>query len=219
VSALAEMTATPPFLPELAERFLRAVLERVPLERVAELHLFEPMRQGGVETGIAVLAVEAEGTAPGDDPAAHRHTVFTARYRTTLKGPERGKWECDVTAEALAPLVTVETVVRGVQRRAGDEVPPVRYDAGQLARALRLPVPERVVRAALLAAEAAALVEFAEPDAPGGMLDGPAAAGVADDGPAATAALPAEVDLGAPPVVPLADAPPEEPETPWPPAP
>jgi hypothetical protein len=70
-----------------------------------------------------------------------RHTVYTARYRLVQKGPERGKWEADVVAEADAPLVTVDLVVRGVQRRAGEESEIVRYSAPQLARALRVPYP------------------------------------------------------------------------------
>lgn len=49
-----------------------------------------------------------------------RYTVFSATYRHTLKGPERGRWEVTVKAEADAPLVTVDAVVRGVQRRAED---------------------------------------------------------------------------------------------------
>jgi hypothetical protein len=70
-----------------------------------------------------------------------RHTVYTARYRYVIKGPERGKWESNVKAEAEAPLITVETVVRGVQRRAGEDSEIVRYSAAQIARALRLPFP------------------------------------------------------------------------------
>ena len=71
-----------------------------------------------------------------------RHTVYTARYRLVIKGPDRGKWEMDVVDEADAPLLAVETVVRGVQRRAGEETATVRYDAAQLARALRITVPQ-----------------------------------------------------------------------------
>ncbi len=259
---------------EVSERFLRAVVASVPLEQIEELHLFSPLRQGTVETGIAVLAarvpvvviepladasvargepelalehsaardtdagetragetpdgetpagetpagetpddlvvvdtadveiandgahghvdadseVDTEGVrvtaAAGDDdddgaivdavtmepadartgaaidvpvdeadeadaivdvppPAVRpvRHTVYTARYRYVIKGPERGKWESNVTAEAEAPLMTVETVVRGVQRRAGEDSEIVRYSAAQIARALRLPFP------------------------------------------------------------------------------
>ena len=214
---------------EITERFLKVVLAHVPLDRIEELHLFSPLRQGGVETGIAVIAarvpvivleqpaapelpfedvaaepvevvadevvaddvvaddvvaddvmVEDEPVgAPDDAPddaldvdviAEHaaddelveadllpdaddgaviettpvpriRHTVYTARYRLVQKGPERGKWEADVVAEAEAPLITVDLVVRGVQRRAGEESEIVRYSAPQLARALRVPYP------------------------------------------------------------------------------
>lgn len=193
---------------EVAERFLKAVIAQVPIELIEELHLFSPLRQGTVETGIAVLAVrvpeavvpheepglfdgaealaeegiaeasgeeastaEAPGAealtaealtaeasaaeapvteAPAEDAPAEdvatvarpvRHTVYTARYRYIIKGPERGKWESSIKAEADAPLVTVETVVRGVQRRAGEESEIVRYSAAQIARALRLPLP------------------------------------------------------------------------------
>jgi hypothetical protein len=226
---------------EVTERFLRAVIATVPVELIEELHLFSPLRQGTVETGIAVLAarvplaameessaepelpfvdeaseamaVEATGApdvealdveapvveapvvealdadapepdAPteelevvadaGDDdedvsvveqplveasadesdeadavseePAVKaerpvRHTVYTARYRYVIKGPERGKWESNIKDEADAPLITVETVVRGVQRRAGEESEIVRYSGAQIARALRIPYP------------------------------------------------------------------------------
>ena len=244
---------------EITERFLRAVIARVPLDRIEELHLFAPLRQGGVETGIAVVAArvpvlepvldaepepalaldltksapapafdaepeapaapesedagasvsdlvasdvlltdgvvltehgvgrEAEPTLvagsvestespyldegaveatmaptpepisepmsepvsePTPEPAAPpivRHTVYTARYRLVLKGPERGRWEADVVDEADAPLVTVEMVVRGVQRRAGEETEILRYSDRQIARALRMEWPTPVV--------------------------------------------------------------------------
>jgi len=41
---------------ETQQRFLRAIAERVPSEQVVEVHLFPPIRQGGVETGVAVVA-------------------------------------------------------------------------------------------------------------------------------------------------------------------
>jgi hypothetical protein len=100
---------------ETQARFLRAVAGQVPLDRVAEVHLFPSMKQAGVETGIAVVAAEAEEA---------RHTVYSARYRLTLKGSDRGKWECDVVAEADAPLITVEAVVRGVRHRSDEQGEP-----------------------------------------------------------------------------------------------
>jgi hypothetical protein len=158
------------------ERFLRDVGTRVPVERMVELFLFAPIRQGGVETGVAVLAVRREVPAPPDDapptepPAVEaadapvdaltapvadeaaapgvptrattpreRHAVLVARYRLTVKGPERGKWLVEVRDEADAPLVTVEEVVRGVQRRVGDASEPVRFDAAAIAGLLATP--------------------------------------------------------------------------------
>jgi hypothetical protein len=123
------------------ERFLAAVAEQVPLDRVVELYLFQPIRQAGVESRVAVIAttddVSPTAGASGEAPEP-RCTVFTAKCRHVLKGPERGRWEVSVVAEADAPLGAVGSVVRGVQRRAGDVEGPeyITGDAlrGQLAQ-------------------------------------------------------------------------------------
>jgi len=103
------------------------------------------------ETGHPVSEV-AEHREPGPaeadvDPAASidaypegarissRHVVYSARYRWTRKGPERGKWECEVIAEADAPLITVEAVVQGVQRRASEPLEVQKID-GDAVRAM-----------------------------------------------------------------------------------
>jgi hypothetical protein len=233
--------ASAAFLAETHERFLKAVVARLPIERIIELHLFPSIKQGGIESGVAVFAAVPEGervtprasdavaepVAPSDeveaplaempldalvstedacipplaegeapaadstadvthntpdvamiddgdaerleeavhavtedfeDPAAqamaaasleladlpatderpHRYTIYSARYRLVLKGPDRGKWEVSVTAEADAPLVTVESVVRGVQRRSGDTDEMARWTGEELRAALRL---------------------------------------------------------------------------------
>ena len=113
---------------EPRERFLVAIAAQVPAERIAEIHFFQPIRQGGIESGVAVVVENGAPDAP-------RVVVYTARYRLTLKGPDRGKWETNVVAEADAPLVTVDAVVRGVQRRAGDVDDATRID-GDEARAI-----------------------------------------------------------------------------------
>ncbi|MEO6528842.1 MAG: hypothetical protein ABIP93_19650 [Gemmatimonadaceae bacterium] len=174
---------------ETRARFLSSIASQLQVERVAEVHLFPAIRQGGMESGVAVLALdlaiapepsvdesptadasaeqaaviaeqleeendadfaddsslldesdlpndgdvpeqldERDGRAeeaddemqPAARPIPRRFTVYTARYRHTLKGPDRGKWEVSVTEEADAPLLTVDAVVRGVQRRSGD---------------------------------------------------------------------------------------------------
>ena len=139
------------FLSESRERFLLAIAAKLPPERLIELHFFQPMRQGGIESGVAVVVARPEpppappivaDAAPPDeieiplepvDERPSRYTVYTATYKLVLKGPDRGKWESAVIAEADAPLVTVETVVRGVQRRAGDAEEPERM-SGEEAR-------------------------------------------------------------------------------------
>ena len=82
----------------------------------------EPAAETGAEAADGPADAESAEPETAPEPAASvRYTVLTARYRLQLKGPDRGKWEVDMVEEADAPLLTVDAVVRGVQRRAGDE--------------------------------------------------------------------------------------------------
>lgn len=98
-------------------------------DNVAELYLFPVMRQSGVETAVAVIAAYPD---PATTDHRIRHVVYTAQYRSTVKGLDRGKWFVDVVAEADAPLITVEEVVRGVVRRSGDAFQPEHISGDQL---------------------------------------------------------------------------------------
>jgi hypothetical protein len=124
------------FLSATRERFLGVIASQVQPERIAEIHFLPPMVRSGVESGVAVIAARRDQARDGDEwsggAAGPRHTVYTADYRLVLKGPERGKWEASVVEEADAPLLTVETVVRGVQERAGDTDLPLRMDGEQV---------------------------------------------------------------------------------------
>ena len=148
---------------EVRERFLKAILERLPVERIAEIHFFPSIRQGPIETGVAVIgaypepqhlaavaAIEADGAAieseadrelvVTEEPEhEERHVIHTASYRWTRKGPDRGKWEVDVIAQADAPLPTVDVVVRGVQERSGDAIESQRLTAAELAAIVHEP--------------------------------------------------------------------------------
>ena len=232
---------------DVRTRFLKSILAQIPAERIAELHFFTPIRQGQIETGVAVLAAEPERPLPvaevaaaaaesvttavtesteetigagvladgadaersadeateeagavesaeataeatadvaaaaaevaaeaedddspyADSPAPSaiagepavadvpsvpsvpsvvsalpptpRFEIITAAYRWTRKGPERGKWEVDVTTEADAPLPTVGTVVLGVHQRAGEELEPLRLTNAELQQLLSEP--------------------------------------------------------------------------------
>ena len=150
---------------EARERFLREIVERIPLDRIVEVHCFPPIRQGQMESGVAVIAAVQEFKSsgvqelttprdPGPDPVNaellnsellnSRLVIYTASYRWTRKGPERGKWIVDVVAEADAPLATVETVVRGVQERAGEAFDTERLTRADLEAALPPAVPPAV---------------------------------------------------------------------------
>jgi hypothetical protein len=212
-------------------RFLTAIAAQLGDERIVELHLFSPIRQGVMETGVAVVAVtpavapapalvpelvpeppsatdeapmgeeapaeeapvaeapveetSAEGAlveeapveeapveeAPVDEapveealaqdadsatepsatpiaveyavastaPESARLEVYTARYRLTRKGPDRGKWFFEVAATADAPLATVDVVARGVTLRSKDVTETERLSGEQLRSILREP--------------------------------------------------------------------------------
>jgi hypothetical protein len=115
-------------LTETRERFLRAIAAQVSPDRIAEIHFFQPIKQGGVESGVAVVVENAAPETP-------RMVIYAASYRLTLKGLDRGKWEVNIVAEADAPLVAVDAVVRGVQRRSGDVDDAARMD-GEDVRAM-----------------------------------------------------------------------------------
>lgn len=144
---------------ETTERFLQEIATRVGYDRVAELYLFPVLRQGAVEGAVAVVAAypEAHPVAADEEvsdsdaiasdeivespassasemtqPQRARHVVYTARYRNTIKGTDRGRWMVEVVAEGDAPLVTVEEVVRGVVHRSGDAFQPERISGDQL---------------------------------------------------------------------------------------
>lgn len=120
---------------DVTEKFFAEVARRVGYDAVAELYLFPVIRQSGVECAVAVIAAHPEVATPEprQSGASHRgrHIVYTARYRNTVKGTERGKWVVDVVAEADAPLVSIEEVVRGVVRRSGEQFQPERFSGDQ----------------------------------------------------------------------------------------
>jgi len=145
---------------ETRERFLKAIAERLSADRVEELHLFPPLRQGGIESAVAVIAarlapalgdapapiasppVPADAPEPPPAPApadAARLTVYRAHYRLVLKGPERGTWDVGLIEEADAPPPTVGKVVRGVHERAGGDDEPERLSGD----AFRIAISDR----------------------------------------------------------------------------
>ena len=78
---------------ETSERFLVAMLERIGAERIVEIHLFPPIRQGQIETGVAVVAAtrlaereseRAESEAPREPPGSSPEEVSPYDDETAL---------------------------------------------------------------------------------------------------------------------------------------
>lgn len=102
---------------ETRERFVREIVARVPLERVAELHLFPPIRQGGMESGVAVLAAlpaVPEPTADAaSDPAEASAPTAAADGRAADEAPAppaagETTSRADPSAAAVAETGTLE---------------------------------------------------------------------------------------------------------------
>ena len=131
---------------ETQQRFLKAIAERVNGGNVAEVRLYPTVRVGPIESGVAIVATAAmvdasEQAADAPTPEApdtdsFRLSILTAHFRHTVKGPDRGKWEFSLVHDADAPIETVESVVRGVARRAGEDGEPELLSGDAFQRAL-----------------------------------------------------------------------------------
>ena len=124
---------------ETTERFFREISDHVGYDQVTELYLFPVIRQSGIEAAVAVVAAYPDPTVESHAP---RHVIYSASYRCTVKGTDRGKWVVDIVAEADAPLITVEEVVRGVVQRSGEQFQPERITGAEF-RAI-VPAPAAV---------------------------------------------------------------------------
>lgn len=133
---------------ETQQRFLKAIAERVNGGKVAEVRLYPTVRAGPIESGVAIVATAdagretSEGASDTPAPATGapvRLSILTAHFRHTVKGPERGNWEFSMVHDADAPIETIESVVRGVARRAGEDGEPELLSGDDFQRALTEP--------------------------------------------------------------------------------
>jgi hypothetical protein len=149
---------------ESQHRFLKEIADRAVNGRIAEVRLYPTVRVGQVESGVAIVALEVadavntieslpdQAMVPEQDVAGEpvveggavatdrlRLPILTAHFRHTVKGPDRGKWEFAMVHDADAPLETVESVVRGVARRAGEDAEPELLDADAFQKVISEP--------------------------------------------------------------------------------
>jgi hypothetical protein len=87
-------------LTETRERFLLAIAGQVPVERIAEIHFFQPIRQGGVESGVAVVAAWPEPAT--HDPASEEAGQY--EQREVRRGGRAAHYRRRRRARCSAPL-------------------------------------------------------------------------------------------------------------------
>jgi hypothetical protein len=148
---------------ETQQRFLKEIADRLNGGRIEELRLYPTVRVGPIESGVAIVALDqpADAVTPdsetqvsdavGEDAAAvpshalrvtnhdSRLSIHTAHFRHTVKGHDRGKWEFSMVHDADAPIETVESVVRGVARRAGEDGEPELLSGDDFRNAIMTP--------------------------------------------------------------------------------
>lgn len=113
----------------------------IPME-AADVVLADAAPIDGEETVALgdLLALPAPERPQEREPESRRRLeILCARYKLLVKGPDRGKWDLEIVHQADAPLDTLEKVIAGVVRRAGEEADPERYSRESLRAALDAP--------------------------------------------------------------------------------
>ncbi|PHX97236.1 MAG: hypothetical protein CK531_04160 [Gemmatimonadetes bacterium] len=95
---------------ETRERFLRSILEQIPAERITEVHFFPAIRQGQVETGVAVVAMIPPVVAPVADALGEEPVPELALESSTHAGETVGE-PAELPAELPVELLVERTVV------------------------------------------------------------------------------------------------------------
>src|SRR5512143_1742445 len=81
-------------------RFLSAISQRLGADRIVELHLFSPIRQGVLETGVAVIA-----TTPDEEGEGSR--VWEGKENGMGTGDEPASAEASGRVEVRSPSHTL----------------------------------------------------------------------------------------------------------------
>ena len=94
-------------------RLAQAVASEVPPDEVDGVWVFRAIRQEAREWGTAIVS-----RVEGD-----RRRIYTARYVHTIKGKERGNWSGALEEVGSGPADALDELIKGVEKRADDELP------------------------------------------------------------------------------------------------
>ncbi|MBW7933546.1 MAG: hypothetical protein H3C62_08030 [Gemmatimonadaceae bacterium] len=92
-------------------RFVKAIAERYGAEHIVELHLFSPIRQGVLETGVAVVAVEPGLSEAREEAQQGAEEESAADAEPTGVAPETA-----ADTPSLSPTVPVPVSDTGIAR-------------------------------------------------------------------------------------------------------
>ena len=96
-------------------RLAEAALAVLPVDEVAGIWQFQPIRLERRELGTAILALR-----DGD-----RRRIWTARYALTIRGRERGAFEHSLEEVGSGPVEALEELLVRVRRRLGEDDAPM----------------------------------------------------------------------------------------------
>lgn len=88
----------------------------IPPDEVVSLWVFPAVRREEREWGTVVVARRAE---------AERVRVYTARFVQVIRGREKGQGRVVIDEVAECPQAVIFEVLKGVQERMAEAVPPV----------------------------------------------------------------------------------------------
>ena len=116
-------------LTETRERFFRAITKEIPVDEIAEIHFFQPMRQGGVESGVAVVASRDVGTGTKEEGRAPESEVDENGVSSREERERLAEAARRYVTEHCAPqkvadqYLNVLHAVRGQKHRDSEEIP------------------------------------------------------------------------------------------------
>lgn len=135
---------------DITRKFLEGILQQVEEQRIVELRLFPAMRQGGIESAVAVLAVEPKPVLPESSEPSDEALDIVSADEAVAEIPAAvaaDRWDAEELSERVAEL---RVDFEGIQDAEAEEPEPVEM-------ALPMPIEqEREVDIAALADEAVA---------------------------------------------------------------
>lgn len=94
-------------------RLADEVAKVVPAEEIDGIWTFQPLRNGPLEAGTAIVS-RVDGA---------RRRIYTGRYVATIKGKQRGQFQAVVEEVGSGPVEALDKLLADVERRVDEGAP------------------------------------------------------------------------------------------------